>query len=114
MASYGFYPEAAEEYLAATQYYHDHASELIAAAFVVEVEAVIERLRKAPAEWPIVEEPQIRRVLLTRFPYSIYIVTNQTRIASRSTRSCIQVTVLATGAIAWIENAQTQSRGESR
>lgn len=72
MVSYGFYPEAAEEYLAATQYYLEHASELIAAAFVVEVEAVIQRLRTAPTEWAIVEEPEIRRVLLTRFPYSIY------------------------------------------
>lgn len=71
MVSYGFYPEAAEEYLAATQYSLEHASELIAAAFVVEVEAVIQRLRTTPTEWAI-EEPQIRRVLLTRFPYSIY------------------------------------------
>lgn len=38
MASYGFHSEAAEEYLVATQYYLDHASPLLAAAFVAEVE----------------------------------------------------------------------------
>ena len=38
MARYGFHSEAAEEYLAASQYYLDHASPLVAAAFVAEVE----------------------------------------------------------------------------
>ena len=69
MASYGFHPEAAEEYFAAAQYYLEHASELIAAAFVGEVEAGIQTLCAAPTQWPLVEEPQIRRFLLTRFPY---------------------------------------------
>jgi len=72
MASYGFHPEAAEEYLAATQYYLEHASELIATAFVAEVEAAIQALRAAPTQWAVIDEPQIRRSLLTRFPYSIY------------------------------------------
>ena len=72
MASYGFHPEAAEEYLAATQYYLEQASELIAAAFVGEVETAIQTLRAAPTRWAIIEEPQIRRYLITRFPYSIY------------------------------------------
>jgi plasmid stabilization system protein ParE len=72
MASYGFHPEAAEEYLAATQYYLEHASELIAAAFVAEVEVAIQTLRAAPTRWAVIEEPQLRRFLLTRFPYSIY------------------------------------------
>jgi hypothetical protein len=49
MASYGFHPEASEEYLAATQYYLEHASELIAAAFVAEVETSIQTLRRAHA-----------------------------------------------------------------
>jgi plasmid stabilization system protein ParE len=72
MASYGFHPEASEEYLAPTQYYLEHASELIAAAFVAEVETAIQPLRAAPTRWAVIEEPQIRRYLLTRFPYSIY------------------------------------------
>ena len=72
MASYGFHSEAAEEYLAATRYYLDHASPLVAAAFVAEVEAAIQSLLASPTRWAVIEEPQIRRYLLTRFPYSIY------------------------------------------
>jgi len=72
MASYGFHSEAAEEYLAATQYYLDHASPLVAAAFVAEVEAAIQTLLASPTTWAVIEEPGIRRYLLTRFPYSIY------------------------------------------
>ena len=41
-------------------------------AFVAEVEAGIQTLLAAPTIWAIVEEPQIRRSLLTRFPYAIY------------------------------------------
>jgi plasmid stabilization system protein ParE len=51
MASYGFHPEAAEEYLGATQYYLDHASPLVAAAFVAEVEAGIQTLLASPTRW---------------------------------------------------------------
>jgi len=72
MASYGFHSEAAEEYLAATQYYLDQASPLVAAAFVAEVEDAIQRLLASPTTWAVIEEPEIRRCLLTRLPYSIY------------------------------------------
>jgi plasmid stabilization system protein ParE len=72
MPTYGFHSEAAEEYLAATQYYLDHAPPLVAAAFVAEVEAAIQTLLASPTTWAVIEEPQIRRYLLTRFPYSIY------------------------------------------
>jgi plasmid stabilization system protein ParE len=72
MATYGFHSEAANEYLAATRYYLDHASTLVAAAFVLEVEDAIKTLLASPTTWPVIEEPQIRRCLLKRFPYSIY------------------------------------------
>ena len=72
MASYSFHSEAAEEYLTATQYYLDHASPFVAAAFVAEVEAAIRTLLVSPTRWAVIDEPQIRRYLLTRFPYSIY------------------------------------------
>ncbi|SRR5258706_16195427 len=72
MASYGFHSEAAEEYLAATQYYLDHASPLVAAAFVAEVEAAIQTLLISPTTCLVIDEPEIRRYLLSRFPYSIY------------------------------------------
>jgi toxin ParE1/3/4 len=72
MASYGFHSEAAEEYLAATQHYLEHASPFVATAFVAEVEAAIQTLLDAPTRWAAIEGSQIRRYLLTRFPYSIY------------------------------------------
>jgi hypothetical protein len=52
MTSYGFHPEAAKEYLSATQYYLEHAPELIAAAFVADVEAAIQILRAGPSSAP--------------------------------------------------------------
>jgi plasmid stabilization system protein ParE len=72
MPSYGFHSEAAEEYLAATLYYLDKASALVAAAFVAEIEAAIQTLLASPTTWPVIKEPQIRRYLLRRFPYSLY------------------------------------------
>ena len=72
MPSYGFHLEAADEYAAATRYYLDHASPLVAAAFVGEVEAAIQTVLASPTTWPITEDPQVRRYLLNRFPYSLY------------------------------------------
>jgi len=72
MASYGFHSEAADEYLAATRYYLDKTSPLVAAAFVAEIEAAIRTVLASPTTWAVIEGPQIRRYLLTRFPYSIY------------------------------------------
>ena len=88
MASYGFHSEAAEEYLAATQYYLDHASPLVAAAFVAEVETAIQALLASPTPWAVIEEPQIRRYLLTRFPFIQFIIVGSLRrTVCRSTRS---------------------------
>jgi plasmid stabilization system protein ParE len=72
MASYLFHSEAADEYLAATRYYLDYATPLVAAAFVGEIEAAIQTLLASPTTWPVIEEPQIRRYLVRRFPYSLY------------------------------------------
>lgn len=54
MASYGFHSEAAREYLAATRYYLNHASPLVAATFVAEVEDAIKILITSPATWPVI------------------------------------------------------------
>jgi toxin ParE1/3/4 len=72
MASYGFHSDAGDEYLLATRYYLDHASPLVAAAFVAEIESAIKLLLASPTTWAVIEEPQIRRYLLKQFPYSIY------------------------------------------
>ena len=72
MSSYGFHSEAADEYVTATRYYLDETSPLVAAAFVAEIEAAIQTLLASPTTWPVIEEPQVRRYLLRRFPYSLY------------------------------------------
>ena len=81
MASYRFHPHAADEYLDATRYYLDHASPLLAAAFVAEIEAAIQTVLLSPTAWPVVEEPQIRRYLLKRFPYSLYYRCEQEQVS---------------------------------
>lgn len=83
MANYGFHSEAAEEYLSATQYYLDHASPLVAAAFVAEVEPAIETLLAGPTTWAVIEEPQIRRYLLTDFLIPFIIVGSQREVVFR-------------------------------
>ena len=72
MASYGLHSEAVDEYLAATQYYLNHASPLVAAAFVAEIEAAIQIVLSSAPTWPVIEDSEIRRYLLKQFPYSIY------------------------------------------
>jgi plasmid stabilization system protein ParE len=72
MPRYVFHSEAAEEYFNATLYYLTHASPLIAAAFVSEIEAGIQSLLTSPTTWPVIEAPNIRRLLFKTFPYSLY------------------------------------------
>jgi len=72
MPHYAFHSAAAEEYLDATRYYLTHASEIIAFAFITEIEATIESLLRSPTTWPVIEIPNVRRVLLKTFPYSLY------------------------------------------
>ncbi len=96
MASYGFHSGAADEYLAATRYYLDKASPLIAATFVAEVEAAIKILLAAPTTWAVIEEPQIRRYLLKQFPYNLVSLGAQAG-PSFDLRSCTSVSVLVTG-----------------
>lgn len=41
-------------------------------AFVVEVESAINGIREAPSRWRVIEQPDIRRYVLRRFPYVVY------------------------------------------
>ncbi len=85
MTSYGFHSEAADEYVATTQYYLEHASPLVAAAFVAEVEEAIQRLLSTPKIGAVVEN-NIHRPSLRGFPVQFTIVGNQSKIAFRSMR----------------------------
>lgn len=68
----GFHPGALLEYTEAANYYLREASPGIAEAFVSSVEAACVALVSAPARWRPVEEPEIRRYVLKRFPFVLY------------------------------------------
>ena len=70
--TYGFHPEALFEYAEATNYYLREASARVAARFVAAVESAITTLVDAPMRWRVVEEPEIRRYVFSRFSFVIY------------------------------------------
>ena len=72
MGTYGFHPEALQEYADATNYYLQEASPRVAETFVVAVESAISSILAAPTQWRVVDEPSIRRYVFRRFPYVIY------------------------------------------
>jgi hypothetical protein len=61
--------EAAQELLAAVQYYEAQKAGL-GGAFLDEVDAAIATIKDAPARWPAIED-EFRRYRLDRFPYML-------------------------------------------
>jgi plasmid stabilization system protein ParE len=72
MASYDFHPDALVEFEDATRYYLEQASPIVASAFVAAVESAIKTVIASPMVWRIIDEPGVRRYLLSRFPYAVY------------------------------------------
>lgn len=70
--SYTFHPEALFEYAEATNYYIHEASPRVAEGFVTAVESAVAALVAAPTRWRVVEDPEMRRYVFTRFPFVIY------------------------------------------
>ena len=64
-----FHPDAANELVAATDWYRQR-SEIAARAFLIETDQAIKNLRKAPLRYPIFQN-ETRRLILPRFPFSI-------------------------------------------
>jgi plasmid stabilization system protein ParE len=64
-----FHPAAAAEVEAAGQWYAER-SPIAAAAFAVEVDTCVERVREAPERWPRYVHGT-RRYLLPHFPFSL-------------------------------------------
>ena len=71
-AGYSFHPEALFEYAEATNYYLHEASPRVADRFVTTVESAVAALVADPTRWRVVEEPEIRRYVFSRFPFVIY------------------------------------------
>ena len=67
---YIFHPEALEEYQSAISYYFEINPQL-AESFIKAIETGIENIIMFPEAWSIVEE-DVRRHLISRFPFGIY------------------------------------------
>ena len=70
--AHAFHPEALFEYAEAADYYLREASTRVAERFVTALEAAVATVVAAPTRWPVVEEPEIRRFILTGFPFVLY------------------------------------------
>ena len=70
-----FHPEARLEYREAAIFY-DGRRTGSGAAFSLEIEATIERIKEAPERWPVVEQ-DVRKCLTHVFPYSILYTIEQ-------------------------------------
>lgn len=75
---YAFHPEAEREFLQAIDYYEECVTGL-GYDFAVETYAAIERTAAYPKAWPFIEE-NIRRSLVTRFPYGILYAEENERL----------------------------------
>lgn len=73
-----FHPEARLEYREAAIFY-DSRRQGLGAAFTLEVEATIERIKEAPERWPLIEQ-DVRKCLTHVFPYSVLYTIEQDRI----------------------------------
>jgi plasmid stabilization system protein ParE len=71
-ARYDFHPEALREYSDATLFYLSEASPEVANRFVTAIESAIVAMTDAPERHRVVEEPDMRRCVVSRFPFLIY------------------------------------------
>ena len=67
--TFDFHPEARLEYREAAAFYESRRSGL-GAAFTLEVEAAIDRVRQDPNAWRLIEQ-DVRRCLTHTFPYGV-------------------------------------------
>ena len=67
---YQFHPEAESEHLETIAYYEARQPGL-GASYFIEFESILERVCESPNRYPIEGQPDIRHVMLIRFPYTI-------------------------------------------
>ena len=68
--SYQFHPEAEVEHLETVAYYEDRQPGL-GASYLAEFASALERVCQAPSRYPVDRQPDIRRIRLRRFPFTI-------------------------------------------
>lgn len=69
--NYTFLPEAETEYLEAVRFYEEQQAKL-GLSLIKEFETTIALVLQRPQSWKLVHPSGIRRVELTRFPYSVF------------------------------------------
>lgn len=68
--TYSFHPAAEAEYLESVAYYESKKSGL-GASYLAEFEITMTTVCAAPHRYPIEKQPDIRRIRLKRFPYTL-------------------------------------------
>jgi len=68
--SYNFHPAAEAEYLESIAYYESKRAGL-GASFLTEFENNMVSVCKAPHRHPVEKQPEVRRVRMKRFPFTI-------------------------------------------
>ena len=68
--SYLFHPAAETEHLESVAFYESKQPGL-GAAYLAEFETVMKRVCEGPHRFPIEEEPDLRRILMNRFPFTL-------------------------------------------
>jgi hypothetical protein len=76
--THDFHPEARLEYRDAAIFYDGRRAGL-GAAFTLEVEGTIERIKESPERWPVIEQ-DVRKCLTHIFPYGILYTIEQDTI----------------------------------
>ena len=74
-----FHADASAE-LDAAALWHEQEQAGLGAAFLDEISLAVAAVSEAPRTWPVVSKPrQIRRFLLTRFPFALLFVARPKR-----------------------------------
>jgi plasmid stabilization system protein ParE len=81
--SYSFLPEAETEYLEAVRFYEEQQAKL-GLSLITEFEKVIALVVMRPHAWKQIHPAGIRRVELSRFPYSLFyrVIGNEIQITA--------------------------------
>jgi hypothetical protein len=70
MTDYQFHPDAETEHLETVAYYESQQSGL-GAMYLSEFEDMMEQVCMFPARYPVERKPDIRRIRLRRFPFTV-------------------------------------------
>ncbi len=67
---YRFHPDAEAEHLETVAFYETQRAGL-GASYIAEIESFLELVCEAPTRYPVQIDPDIRRVMLRRFPFTV-------------------------------------------